>query len=162
MNLYELTQEFDELLKRVEAESINADADENEVLQDMLSDAGMALDDKVDNIIGYIKNLTADAEAIKKEELALASRRKAKENKVKSLKNYLLYAGIEKYESSRGVIKCTPSKAVEIDDLDIVPIEWCNIKETVTPDKAKIKKALIAGEEIKGATLVERKNIGVK
>jgi hypothetical protein len=35
-------------------------------------------------------------------------------------------------------------------------------KVTYTPDKAAIKAALLAGEVIKGAQLVERQNIQIK
>lgn len=161
-NLYELTAEFEQLLMEVEADAVNSDTEESAVLFEKLSQAGIELDGKIDNIIGYIKNLTADADALKNEEAVLKNRRQAKERKIDSLKRYLLSAGVERYESITGVITTRISKAIEIENADDVPEMYCTRKETFTPDKTLIKKAILGGEEVAGAVLVERKNLGVK
>lgn len=49
----------------------------------------MARDTKIENIALYIKNLTADAEALKAEKQSFAERQKAAENKAEALKRYL-------------------------------------------------------------------------
>ena len=46
----------------------------------------MERDTKIENIALYIKNLTADAEALKTEKQSFAERQKAAENKAESLK----------------------------------------------------------------------------
>lgn len=47
----------------------------------------MARDTKIENIALYIKNLTADAEALKAEKQSFAERQKAAENKAEALKS---------------------------------------------------------------------------
>jgi hypothetical protein len=50
------------------------------------------------------------------------------------------------------------SQAVEIDDEDALPSEWLTIKTTSQPDKAAIKEALKAGQQIPGVELVSRRS----
>lgn len=49
----------------------------------------LAFDEKVEGIACWVKNLLADAKAIKEEKDALAARQKNCENKAASLKEYL-------------------------------------------------------------------------
>lgn len=162
MNLYELSEQFNALLAQVEAEATNADAEESSVLYDMLSDAGLELDDKIENIVKYVKTLSAQAEAHKKEALAQKALQQSAERKVESLKKYLLSADVTAYECPYGKITSRKSKAVEIDDLGSIPEEYINEKVTYSADKVEIKKKLNLGGVVDGARIVERVSIGVK
>ena len=161
-NLYELSSNFKNLLDIVESDATNADLPEEEVIFEALSLAGMELDEKIENIVKYIKNLTSDSLAIKQEEMALTARRKAKERKVASLKTYLLLNGVHSWESSCGKVTSRKSTSVNITDADIIPSEYCKVRETVTPDKTAIKASIKAGNVVAGASIVENISIGVK
>ncbi len=50
------------------------------------------------------------------------------------------------------------SQAVEIDDEEALATEWLTVKTTSQPDKAAIKEALKAGQQIPGAQLISRRS----
>lgn len=54
------------------------------------------------------------------------------------------------------------STTVDIFDAEIVPKKFYNVKTTTTIDKARIKIALNGGEKVKGAKLVDHKNLKIK
>ena len=77
MNLYKINYEIESILSQVDENGKMA-FDELEVLA--------VEQTKIENTALYIKHLVADAKAIREEELALAERRRKKENKVDKLK----------------------------------------------------------------------------
>ena len=162
MNLFELTAEFEALLKEAEEQAINADGEISEALAEALEASEMAKEDKITNIVKYIKNLRSDAEELKRAELEMKTRKQAKEKKVQSLLDYLKFAGVTKYETTEGVVSSRKSKAVEISIDAIVPVKYINTKITETPDKTALKKAIEGGEVIEGVEVVERLSVSVK
>ena len=87
---------------------------------------------------------------------------KIAENKAASLRNWLSNAlCTQSFETARVRISFRKSTATEI-NAELLPKKWNVKKITYTPDKAAIKAALLAGESIKGAQLVERQNIQIK
>ncbi|PEA85659.1 siphovirus Gp157 family protein [Bacillus thuringiensis] len=83
MKLYELTSNFNQLQQMIE------DGVDPEVVQDTLQAIEEAFDEKVQGAALLVRNIDAQAEAIKVEEKRLADRRKAFENNVKGIKDYL-------------------------------------------------------------------------
>ena len=87
MNLYAIndliTQAFESAVDMETGEIVNADAYE------ALDSLQMAFDKKAEGILLWIKNLTAEAEALKKEKQAFAERQSAAERKAESLKKYI-------------------------------------------------------------------------
>ena len=83
MKLYEIDEA---ILRCVDTES-------GEIIDPVkLDELNLARAEKVENVALWIKDLKAEAEAIKAEKLALAERQKMAENKVDSLKRWLVYA----------------------------------------------------------------------
>ena len=77
----------------------------------------MARDAKIENIGLYLKDLQAEAKAIKDEEAALAARRKSAEAKVERLKNLLDYAlRGAKFSTPRLKVSYRKSQTVEVSD----------------------------------------------
>lgn len=152
MKLYELTQQFREL------ESIE-DLDEQTLLDTLESIEG-AFIDKGRNVAAYFQNLDADIEALRQAEHKITLRRKAIENKSRSLKEYLLRnmlaTGITKIECPEfSVTLRKPTQIVDVfSDLDQ---KYLNEKTTVTPDKRLIAADLKAGIEVPGARLIDSK-----
>ena len=82
MKLYELSQNFRNLQQVLE----NAGEDENlkELVINSMKGLECDLSTKVENIVRLIKNLQAEAEALKAEEKRLAKERKIRENKIEN------------------------------------------------------------------------------
>ena len=122
---------------------------------------------KVENVALWIKELTAEAKAIRDEENALAERRKAAENKVERLKEYLVRAlDGEKFKTPKVAISYRASEAVDISDGFI---EWAdkNAPELLkyaepSPSKTAIKEAIKNGKEIQFATIETKSSIQIK
>lgn len=153
MNLYEIDNE---ILNCVDMET-------GEVIDmDKLSDLQMERDQKVENIGCWIKNLLADAEALKKEKENFAKRQKAAENKAASLKAFLSrYLNGEKFKTAKVAISYRSNSSVDIAEDATVPEEYLKYSEP-TPDKIGLKAALKAGNKFPGITLVTSQNIQIK
>lgn len=153
MNLYEIDSAIMNCVDMETGEIIDMEALEN--LQ-------MARDKKIENIGCWIKNLLADAKALKEEKDKFAKRQKAAECKAASLKEYLSgYLNGEKFESTEVSISFRKSDSVVVAENAIVPEEFLKYVEP-TPDKVGLKAALKAGKEIPGITLVTSQNIQIK
>lgn len=157
MNLYELNRAIAEF-------DLEIDEETGEVTNlDELDHITLERDEKIENIALWVKDLLAEADAIKAEEQALAKRRKQAENKAERLKDYLMgnLAG-EKFKTPKVAISYRTSEAVEITDEDLIPDEFLAIKTEYKPDKKAIKDELKAGGEVEGAELVKRTSLQIK
>ena len=119
---------------------------------------------KLENIALYMKNLSAEAAAIKAEEDNLKKRRERTERKLERLGAYLAQSMVnnneDKLESARCSVKIRTSKSTEIDDLNLIPEKYIKVttpEPVRKPDKMAIKKAIEAGEEVAGAHVVINK-----
>lgn len=147
------------------------DGETGEILDlDRLVELQLEKEQKVEGIALFIKTLAAEAAAIKAEEEALAERRKAKENRAKSLKEYLTneLAG-KKFETARVRLSYRKSTKVEISDetalLDYLEKnhhEQCIKYKTPEISTSEVGKLLKAGTELPGAALVENNNLQLK
>ena len=159
--------EIDQAVLTVLEDGLVFDPDSGEILWDEENFAELEIHrtDKMENVALYIKGLESDASAIKAEEKALAERRSIKEKKAERLRDYLTRSmeafGDTKLETPRVALSFRKSEAVDIWDADeLPPIYWK--QAAPTPDKAAIKKAIKSGEEVSGASLVERRNLQIK
>lgn len=148
-------------------------------LYEAINETELELTSKLENIACYIKNLSADVEALKEEKKKIAQRQKTKENKIESLKryldNYFRYAQpdyfekegkFHKFETPKCVIGYRKSDTVAITDVNKIPTEYIKprvIKETDI-SKENIKKYLTENpdNEVSGARLLHNKNIQIK
>ena len=126
----------------------------------------MARDEKIENVAMWIKNLNAEAKAIREEEKNLAERRKSAENKSESLEKYLdMILSGEKFSTAKIAISYRKSVAVNIADEETFTKTACPSYLTYQPpkiDRKAISEALKSGAVIEGAELVERNNIQIK
>ncbi|MBR4396481.1 MAG: siphovirus Gp157 family protein, partial [Methanobrevibacter sp.] len=111
----------------------------------------------------WIKDLKAEADAIKAEKNALAKRQTVCENKVEQLKDYLTRAlnGI-KFKDARCSISYRKSESVEVEDsvIDKLPEEYIKVEKTVR--KTELKDAMKLGFEFEGCRLIEKNNIQIR
>lgn len=165
MTLYEINDSI-----RAALEAIYNNVDDDGVINagDMEALEALTIErnTKIENIALYIKELNAEAEAIKAEAAKLTKRAKAAENKAERLKNYLsvnlLSNGERNFTTARCKIGFRSSNAVTITDEAAIPKKYITKKITTAPDKKAIKEALEAGKAIKGATLETHENIQIK
>ena len=154
-NLYELATDF-----RATADKL-AELDlDDQTVADTLESMSGELEAKATNMSFVIRNLEATAASIKEAEAAMASRRRAMENRVARIKDYLLanmmIAGIQKIECPhfRIAVRENPP-AVEIYEPGLIPVEYMRQPEPPPPlpDKTAIKEAIKEGQEVPGCKL---------
>ena len=159
---------FDISRSLMAAWDLAVDPETGEISEDdytVIEQLKMERDTKIENIGCWIKNLEADAAAIKAEAKAMSDRAKAAEKKADGLRGYLtaVLAG-EKWSSPKVAISWRKSVSVEIDEAELpeLPERYIRRKVSVEADKTAIKDALKAGEVIEGCRLVEKNNISIK
>ena len=147
------------------------DAETGEILDfDRLEELQAEKDQKIEGVALYIKNLQAEAAAIKVEEDALKERRKAKEARVASLKEYLVKAlEGQKFETAAVCLSFRKSTYVDVSDaqellmwLEMNGMESCIKYKAPEVSTSEVGKLLKAGKEIPGAVLAERSNLQMK
>lgn len=140
------------------------DEETGEILNaEALDQLQMAREDKIEGVGLWIKNLTAEAEAVKKEKDAMADRQRRLEKKVESLKRYLEWAlQGEKFSTPRISMTFRRSESVYIPDEDELDDRFVSITMVKKPDKKLIKDTLKAGLEVPGAELVTKQNLQIK
>lgn len=145
-SLYQLTTDFSNLME--------CDDDISNALADIV--AGQ-IEHKAENVCKFLTVLETTAEQFRAEEKRISAARKALENKAERVKEYIkesmLNADIEKL--SAGTFKLSVSLSpgsVSIDDIASIPARFLTvIPEQYQPDKAAIKTAIKAGEDVPGA-----------
>ena len=126
---------------------------------------------KLEGVALWIKDLKAEAEAVKAEADKLNARKKAIDNKVESLKTWLMYAlGGEKLKTPRCNVYQTHSQKVVIDDekamIDMLMSspsgeKFLRIKEPEI-DKNALKDSLKQGYEYEFAHLEETEGLVIR
>lgn len=137
--------------------------DENGELLDIekFEQLNMEIEKKIEGLCLWVKNLDAEAEAIKEEENALKDRRVRKENKAKSIRKYIQdFLNGSKFETPRVAISYRKSESLEILDNAVIPDEYLKFKTEV--NKADLKKAVKGGLELEGVYLLEKSNMSIK
>lgn len=153
MKLYEIDQAIVDLVDNETGEIIDIE---------MFDSLQMERDEKIESIALYIKDLKAEAEALKAEKLAFAERQKVAENKAESLKNYLAYAlKGQAFKSTKAVVSFRKTQQVDIPDIYKLDENFLKYAEP-TADKTAIKEAIKAGQIVKGATLIENTSVIIK
>lgn len=146
MNLYEINE-------AIEAGFV-FDEETGEIIEVNIDALKMERENKLENIALWIKNLTAEEEALKREKATFEARRKATENKAKSLKSYLIGAlNGQKFKTTK--VQVTKRKTISVNITNELALPEIYVRRETIIDKRAIKQALDNGEDIAGAELVE-------
>lgn len=130
----------------------------------------MEREEKIENMALWHKNLTAEKNAIRAEEINLATRRKDIEAKIEKLEANIKEAlGGEKFSTPRVVCSFRSSQKVEIQDeaafirkmQDSLHYEYLSYKAPEVNRKA-ITQAIKAGQTVEGAELVKNISLSIK
>ena len=153
MNLYEIDSAILDCV----------DVDTGEIFdEEKFEELQLTRDAKIENICLWIKNLKAEAEALKAEKDAFAKRQKSVENKMDSLKKYISnYLEGTAFESSKVKVSFRKSEALEVTDIYKIPDEYLKFKEPDV-DKMAIKQAMKQGKEFEGVELVTNYSMQIK
>lgn len=159
MKLYDLAQNYAQLLEMAEEM-------ESEALVDTLASLQDAIEDKAENIAKFIRNLEADAKIIREEEQRLAERRRAIEAKVDKLKMYLQEqletAGLQKVKRPTITVSIQANPpSVDVIDETAIPIDFL-IPQPAKVDKKSILERLKKGESVPGVALKQTKGVRIR
>ena len=152
MTIYEIDQAIMECVDLETGEII--DTEQLDKLQ-------MERDTKLENVACWIKELKAEAEAIKAEKQILANRQKVAENKAESLKKYLAYAlDGHKFSTAKCAVSFRNTESVEItpEGLEALTKEHDELLtyKAPEPNKTAIKNAIKNdGLNVAGVQLVQ-------
>lgn len=167
MKTYDIKAEFFTIQELIENEEINEETgeviDNSETIQQLLSEIEGERDNKADNIAYMIKEANDTELALKAEVDRLNERKKMfvrQQEKLKHLLDFLL--GGEKLKTEKFTYSYRTSQSVKVTDESLIPAEFLNVKETVTPDKKKLKEALADFRNIPGAEIEVKKSLGVR
>ena len=167
MNLYEIDNRLN-ILEEYMVDSETGEMVSEDDFAEKFDEIQMELDKKIENTICFAKNLDSDVEQLKKEEKALADRRKSKENLSNRLKsnidryirqqftvaecdregNIIDYSLDEKglngykFETPRCFISYRKSQSVDITDESKIPNNFIKVEEVKNVDKVSLKKYL--------------------
>ena len=123
---------------------------------------------KLENVACWVKNLSAEADAIREEENRLVKRRKAAETKAANLKAWLLAAmtnedgTTDKLKTGRVVVSVKRNPPSTVVDDALLPSTYKVAKITYQPNKELIKRELLAGGEVPGAHLEYGRSVVIK
>lgn len=139
------------------------DAETGEIIDpEMLTALSMEREAKLENVACWIKNLRAEAAAIKAEKDALAKREKASAKKAEDLENWLVQAlGGQAFNTAKCAVGFRKSSRVDVLDKSIIPEAFMKAKTEYSPDKNAIAAAIKAGQEVSGCVLTDYLNISI-
>ena len=161
MNLFEINDKIEAAFEA----AIDMETGEivDEVAYEQLDALQMEFGQKTENILLWIKNLNAEANALMIQKQTFADRQSKAEKKSESLKRYVSKAlNGQKFATDRVSVTWRKSETAEfVGDIMTLPPECIRMKEPEV-DKTALKKALKSGAEINGAVLVEKNNIQIK
>ena len=164
MTLFELAEQYENFAQLVADEDLPPEA-----IVDTFEALSGEFEEKADNIACIIKELEAQAEAIKVQENILNARRLTKEANTKRLKELLSSQmqriGKDKIDTDRNLISFRKSTALVIQDEEDFKQrnrDLCSVEEKVTIPRKAITDLLKSGAEVYGATLETRRNLQIK
>ena len=146
--------------------------------QKELDNLEIAQNEKIENIVCYIKNLSSEVFALENEIKTFSQRKKVKENQLKRIKeylsNFLKFKGIKKIETPKAVVSFRKSEVLEIEDEELI-IDWCRYRGFLKEQKPEIDKAELKkyiklcidieedeDEMPKGARIVVKQNLQIR
>ena len=166
LSLYTLSNDYKNAFEFLNDPDHDLTAEE---INDSLSSIELDVKDKAINVAKFLRNIEATAEAIKTAEGEMMQRRKALEIRAKKLKDYLKNnmeaTGITKIECPYFKLSIAKNPAaLDLFDTDAIPAEYKRTETIIVEhiDKAAIKKAIVAGNVIRGAKITHGTRLVIK
>lgn len=166
MNLYTITQDFNDLL-----DMLNQAQEEGNQEQISLIESGLEITqdnfkDKATNYVKFIRSEEVSLIAIDEEIKRLTALKKSKVSKIDNLEarlsNSMQSIGLDKYDLGLFKLSFRKSTSVEVLDIELLSDDFKRIKTTVDADKIAIKKAIESGVTVEGASLKTSQSLQIK
>ena len=159
--LYELTEMYQNISNLIEE-----DAD-NETLEKALDEITDNIQMKAENMAKLIKSIEGNINALKDEEKRLQAKRKALENKVVNIKEYLenqLKAmGLKKVQGNLFTVSIQKNpQSVNILNEDLIPEQFKEVVTTTKIDRRELLAALKEGQEIEGVEIKQTESLRIR
>lgn len=159
LSLYEITNSFPIIM---EQENLT-----DELKEEMIKELTLLLQQKSQNIIGYIRNNELTVEAMKNEEKRISEQRKVLENRITKFKEYVKECmeknNITKIETGLGNLSTAKSPiSVEIINEDEIPEEFKTEVVTTKIDKKAITDNFRETGEIPNGVKINTDNTYLK
>ena len=169
MTLYDIDAQIAALEDAAEDDMlIDAETGELISVSQALDALRMERETKIENVACWVKNLCAEADAIRGEENRLVKRRKAAETKAANLKAWLLAAmtredgTTDKLKTGRVMVSVKRNPPSTVVDDDLLPSTYKVAKITYQANKELIKRELLSGGEVPGAHLEYGRSVVIK
>lgn len=162
-SLYELAGEY-----RAISEKLDDTELDEQTIADTLESLSGDFEEKAINVAKFIRNVEAEAKAIKEEEERMAKRRMAKEHLAERTRDYLLanmlVTGIGKVDSPWFVLSVRQNpESVNVEDESLLPPDYKReIPAKYEPDKNLIKQALKDGYAVPGCHLSRSTSLSIR
>jgi len=165
LTTFGILDEFNALFELMAQEEFDEDTgeliDNSETAKQLLEEMESKRDEKLDNI-EYIKREFKMREDALQEEIKRLTERKhsfsKKQEHLKSLQDFLLQG--EKLKTDKFTFFYGSSKAVEIEDENLIPSEY--IVTSFSINKSELSKVLKAGGDVAGASIKETTSLRVR
>lgn len=169
LSLFDISLEYHALADLIDSDlEVNSETgeivDNSDELKDLFENLQMSFEDKLDNSQRYLLTLKGEEAILADEIKRLQAKKSAVKNKQDRLKvmilNALQTSNQSKFKTSLYSFNVKNTEAVEVTDDSLLGRSFLRMK--FEADKAKIKEALKAGEELEGAKLVQNTSLVVK
>jgi hypothetical protein len=164
MNIYEIPEAYENAYLAATDEE-TGEVDEGK-LGELLAAVEGEIDEKLQRLGEWYKDLVAEEDAIDAEIKSLRARKEAKAAKADRVKRYISYAlglaGRRKFEAATVALSFRTAKRTDIIDATKIPPEFMRTKITKEPDKTLIAKCIDGGEDVPGAVRVSYDSLTVK
>ena len=159
MTLYEMTVTATRLYDLFTSGDIPEEA-----VNDTLESLGV--EGKIEDYCHVINQLGSDIASYEAEIERLNAKKQSAKKGIdrmkKALVAYMEVTNTPKVKAGVFDLSMRKSESVVIDDIDKLPEIYVKVKQTTSPDKTAIKKAIKAGEVISGAMLQVNNNLQIK
>ena len=162
-SLYQLAHDFREQLDSL------FDPETGEALP-AFDEFRVMLGNKANQVAAYVLNCESDAAQAKEAIKRIKALQTAYERKAERLRQYLAEnmktAGINEIKANDGsfVVKLYVDRdeSLEIEEGASFPAELCNDPKPPEPSKTKIKNAILAGQPVAGARIIQKDRLTIK
>ena len=160
MQLYKLTENYNNLLELLEDENVP-----NDLIQQSLNDVKDDIENKAENIAKLVRQLDAESKALEDEEKRLANRKKTLKNRSKGLKNYLQASlesvGLKKVKTKlfNITIQKNPT-SLNVTDEDSIPDKYFVTEKNLL--KTDLLQDLKDGKTIDGVNLKQGESLRIR
>lgn len=164
MKLYELAQDFNKLFELIDTEEFDLDT-----LEDTIQSIEGNVEVKIENTARMIKNWEAQAAAMEAEEKRLKESKRALENRISRVKDYVLenlaLMGKDKVTTSIGnVCRQKNPPSIDVYDMRVVPDDYIIIPpvEPKVDKKSIMEHFKVTGELVPGTRVLQGYHLRIR